>query len=123
LAVVREGALAAISGNVDGRLLGIVDDVFDARLAERQGAEVTESVDVRFFEVVEERLVAILFLALERGMVFGPSHLATLGGLLVQFPEFDDRSWTESDLIVERLEGVGAIGGRVVAVGGERHFD
>ncbi len=123
MAVVREGALAAISGNVDGRLLGIVDDVFDARLAERQGAEVTESVDVRFFEVVEERLVAILFLALERGMVFGPSHLATLGGLLVQFPEFDDRSWTESDLIVERLEGVGAIGGRVVAVGGERHFD
>jgi hypothetical protein len=114
--------LAAISGDVDWRLLGVVDDVLDARLAERQGAEVAENVDVRFFEVVEERLVAILFLALERRMVFGPSHLATLGGLLVQLPEFDDRSWTESDLIVERLEGVGSVGGRVVVVG-ERHFD
>ena len=122
LAVVRESSLTAISGDVNGRLLGVVDDVLDARLAERQGAEVTEGVDVRFFEVVEERLVAILFLALERGMVFGPSHLATLGGLWVQLPEFDDRSWTESDLIVERLEGVGSVGGRVVVVG-ERHFD
>jgi hypothetical protein len=107
LAVVREGSLTAISGDVDWRLLGVVDDVLDARLAERQGAEVAENVDVRFFEVVEERLVAILFLTFERGMVFGPSHLATLGGLWVQLPEFDDWSWTESDLIVDRLEGVG----------------
>ncbi len=112
MAVVRESSLATISGNVDWRLLGVVDDVLDARLAERQGAEVTESVDIRFFEVVEERLVAVLLLALERRMIFGPSHLATLGGLLVQFPEFDDRSWAESDLIVERLEGVGSVDDR-----------
>ena len=117
LAVVRESSLAAISGDVDWRLLGVVDDVLDARLAERQGAEVTENVDVGFFEVVEERLVAILFLALERRMVFGPSHLATLGGLLVQLPEFDDRSCTEPDLMVERLEGVGSVGGRVIGGG------
>jgi hypothetical protein len=107
LAVVRESSLAAISSNINWRLLGVVDDVFDARLAERQGAEVAENVDVRFFEVVEERLVAILFLTLAGRMVFGPSHLATLGGLLVQLPEFDDRSWTESDFIVDQLEGVG----------------
>ena len=54
MAVVREGSLTAISGDVNGRLLGVVDDVLDARLTKRQGAEVTEGVDVGFFEVVEE---------------------------------------------------------------------
>ena len=45
--VVRERSLAAIPRDVDRRLLGIVNDVFDASLASRQFAKSPEIFDVR----------------------------------------------------------------------------